>query len=99
MAPTHFLTEEPKKFYESKLFWSKFAHMVRHLQDLCDYIDSNHLPLGLSSVYIDLISAHLEMIKDLFFISYGLILNTNSESDNIFDNYNSNNHFAFAFNC
>lgn len=82
---------------DAKIFWGKFAKIMKHIQSLADYVDLASLPLGLSKVYIDLISSHLEIIKDLLFISYGLILDTNPKSNEFVDERNRDNILALGF--
>ena len=82
---------------EAKLFWVQFDKTMRHIQSLADYVDEVHLPLELKKVYIDLISNHLETIKDLIFVSYGLELDINPTSKDFVTKCNRDNLIALGF--
>ena len=82
---------------EAKLFWIQFDKTMKHIQSLADYVDEVHLPLELRKVYIDLILNHLETIKDLLFVSYGLELDINPASKDFITNCNRDNLIALGF--
>ena len=82
---------------EAKLFWIQFDKTMKHIQSLADYVDEVHLPLELRKVYIDLIINHLETIKDLLFVSYGLELDTNPTSKDFITKCNNDNLIALGF--
>ena len=82
---------------EAMLFWSRLAKIMEHIQSLDNFIGDVRPPLGFIQVYIDLIAAHLETVKDLLFASYGLILDTNPESKECVTNCNHDNLMDLGF--
>lgn len=82
---------------EAKIFWAQFAQIMKHIQSLSDYVDEAQLPLGLRKVYVDLILNHLEIFKDLLFVSYGLKLDTNPKSQECVTKCNHDNLIALGF--
>ncbi|MBQ9295084.1 MAG: hypothetical protein IJ219_09215 [Bacteroidaceae bacterium] len=83
--------------HEAMLFWSRLAKIIEHIQSLDKFIGDAHLPLGLIQIYVDLISAHLETVKDLLFASYGLILDTSPDSKECVTNCNRDNLMDLGF--
>ena len=74
---------------EAKLFWTHFDSLMQHVQSLASFMDYAKMPEHLGQVYLELISNNLAVIKDLLFATYGLTLDTTSNSNLFVGDYNN----------
>lgn len=61
-------------------FWFELPEYIKHIKLLSGYFDMHGLPVNLREAYLEIIEAHLKMINDLLFTSFGISLISSSDS-------------------